>query len=37
VTYRSHTVDALPIDRTLAILQKYHALHWDRDLPAVEP
>jgi D-aminopeptidase len=37
VTYRGHTVDALPIDKTLAILQKYHALHWDRDLPAVEP
>ncbi len=37
VTYRGHTVEALPIDKTLAILQKYHALHWDRDLPAVEP
>lgn len=30
VTYRGRTVDALPIDRTLAILAKYHALHWDR-------
>jgi D-aminopeptidase len=34
VTYRGHTVEALPIDKTLAILEKYHALHWDRDLPA---
>jgi len=37
VTYRGHTVDALPIDKTLAILQKYRALHWDRELPAEEP
>ncbi len=33
VTYRGRTTQALPIDRTLAILAKYHALHWDRDLP----
>jgi D-aminopeptidase len=30
VTYRGRTVDALPIDRTLAVLEKYHALHWDQ-------
>jgi D-aminopeptidase len=36
VTYRGHTVEALPIDKTLAILEKYHALHWDRDLPVTE-
>jgi hypothetical protein len=36
VTYRGHTVEALPIEKTLAILEKYHALHWDRDLPAAE-
>jgi D-aminopeptidase len=33
VTYRGHTVDALPIDRTIAVLEKYHALHWDKTLP----
>jgi D-aminopeptidase len=33
VTYRGRTADALPIDKTLAVLAKYHALHWDRDLP----
>jgi D-aminopeptidase len=33
VTYRGHTVDALPIDRTVAVLEKYHALHWDQTLP----
>lgn len=27
------TVEALPIDRTLEILRKYDALHWDRTLP----
>lgn len=32
VTYRGRTVDALPIERTLAILEKYHALHWDQTL-----
>jgi D-aminopeptidase len=33
VTYRGHVEDALPIDRTLAALEKYHALHWDQTLP----
>jgi D-aminopeptidase len=33
VTYRGKTTEALPIDRTLAVLTKYHALHWDRNLP----
>jgi D-aminopeptidase len=32
VTYRGRTVEALPIDRTVAILEKYHALHWDQTL-----
>jgi D-aminopeptidase len=32
VTYRGRTVDALPIDRTLAVLERYHALHWDQAL-----
>jgi D-aminopeptidase len=32
VTYRGRTVDALPIDRTLTVLEKYHALHWDQTL-----
>jgi len=32
VTYRGRTVDALPIDRTLVILEKYHVLHWDQVL-----
>ena len=37
VTYRGHTEDALPIDRTLAVLEKYHALHWDQTLPTGNP
>jgi D-aminopeptidase len=32
VRTRAATVDALPIDRTLDILRKYNALHWDRAL-----
>jgi D-aminopeptidase len=32
VTYRGRTVEALPIDRTVAVLEKYHALHWDKTL-----
>jgi len=32
VTYRGHAVDAIPIDRTVAVLERYHALHWDRTL-----
>lgn len=32
VTYRGRTVDALPIDRTVSLLEKYHALHWDQTL-----
>ena len=32
VTYRGRTVQALPIDRTVSILEKYHALHWDQTL-----
>lgn len=31
--YAGHTVQALPIDSTLAILRKYNALHWDRAVP----
>jgi D-aminopeptidase len=31
--YAGHTVRALPIDSTLAILRKYNALHWDRAVP----
>jgi D-aminopeptidase len=27
VTYRGRTTEALPIDRTLAVLKKYNALH----------
>lgn len=37
VTYRGRTVEALPVDRTLAILAKYHALHWDRAFAPEEP
>jgi D-aminopeptidase len=37
VTYRGRTVDALPIDRTVQILEKYHVLHWDRTLPPPAP
>ncbi len=28
-----HTAEALPIERTLEILEEYNALHWDRTLP----
>ncbi len=28
------TIEALPLDRTLEVLEKYNALHWDRTLPA---
>lgn len=31
--YAGHTVQALPIDSTLAILRKYNALRWDRTVP----
>jgi D-aminopeptidase len=37
VTYRGRTVEALPIDRTVAILTKYHALHWDRAFAPTAP
>lgn len=37
VTYRGRTVEAIPIDRTLAILTKYHALHWDREFAPKGP
>lgn len=30
--YGGHTVSALPLDRTLTILRKYHALDWGRAL-----
>ena len=30
------TVQALPLDRTLEILKKYNALHWDRTLPQAQ-
>ncbi len=33
VTSRGHTVDALPIEQTVAILKKYGVLGWDRSLP----
>ncbi len=38
-TVRGHraTVEALPIDRTLAVLRKYNALGWDRTLPPGRP
>ena len=32
-TGRGHTVEALPIDTTLAILRRHNALGWDRSLP----
>ncbi len=34
-TVRGHmgTVEALPLDRTLDVLRKHDALHWDRTLP----
>jgi len=35
--YAGHTVQALPIDSTLAILKKYNALHWDRTVPPATP
>jgi D-aminopeptidase len=31
------TVEALPIDRTLEILGRYNALHWDRAVPPGRP
>lgn len=33
VTGRGRTINALPIDSTLAVLRKYNVLHWDRSLP----
>jgi len=33
VTGRGHTIEALPIDRTVEILRKHNALNWDRLLP----
>jgi D-aminopeptidase len=33
VSGRGHTIDALPIDSTVAILRKYNVLNWDRSLP----
>lgn len=35
--YAGHTVQALPIDRTLAILRKYNALNWNRTVPPGQP
>ncbi len=32
VTYRGHTEDALPIERAVAVLEKYRSLHWDQTL-----
>lgn len=37
VSSRSATVEALPIKRTLQILRRYNALHWDRTLPPTAP
>ncbi|MBX6365813.1 MAG: P1 family peptidase [Gemmatimonadetes bacterium] len=34
---RGNVVEALPIDRTLEILRRYGALHWDRTLPPGKP
>ncbi|HYW07322.1 MAG TPA: P1 family peptidase, partial [Longimicrobium sp.] len=31
------TVEALPIDRTLEILRRHNALHWDRTVPPGRP
>ncbi|HYW07690.1 MAG TPA: P1 family peptidase, partial [Longimicrobium sp.] len=31
------TVEALPVDRTLEILRRYNALHWDRTVPPGRP
>jgi len=31
-TYRGHTMEALPLDRVIPILEKYHAMHWDSTL-----
>lgn len=31
--YAGHTVQAIPMDSTMAILRKYGALHWDRTVP----
>jgi D-aminopeptidase len=33
VSGRGHTLEALPIDRTLALLRKYNALNWGTELP----
>jgi D-aminopeptidase len=33
VTGNGHTVEALPLDRTLEILKKYRVLDWNRSLP----
>jgi D-aminopeptidase len=30
---RGVTVEALPLERTLEILRRYNALHWDQTLP----
>jgi D-aminopeptidase len=32
VSGRGHTLEALPLEQTLAILRKYSVLHWDRTL-----
>jgi D-aminopeptidase len=37
VAGRGHTVEALPIDKTLDILRKYNSLNWDRTLPPGRP
>jgi D-aminopeptidase len=33
VTGNGHTIEALPLDRTLEILRKYRVLDWNRSLP----
>ena len=33
VSGRGHTVEALPIDKTVEILRKYNVLNWDETLP----
>lgn len=33
VTGNGHTIEALPLDRTLEILKKYRVLDWNRSLP----
>ncbi len=32
ISGRGHTLEALPVERTLGILRKYNVLHWDRTL-----